>query len=95
MSKDSAGIAKERLKKIAGEFQAALEDCEKEEQESPPIKRLLEDGEVQQITGLSYWTLKRYRDKKTLPCLKIGRRTLYEQEGVNNFISKFKKGRNE
>jgi predicted DNA-binding transcriptional regulator AlpA len=77
------------------DLNAALEACEKEEHEVNPIKRLLADDEVQQITGLSYWTLKRYRDKKTLPCLKIGRRTLYEQEGVNNFISKFKKGRND
>lgn len=55
------------------------------------VKRLLDEVEVQEITGLSYWTLKRYRDKKTLPFLKIGRRLLYEQAGVSDFISKFKK----
>ena len=92
MSKINLESPKQLIRKMTEDLNAALEACEKEEHEQNPIKRLLADDEVRQITCLSYWSLKRYRDKGVLPCVKIGRRILYEQDSVSDFISKFKKG---
>ena len=53
---------------------------------------LLNANEVADTLGISIWTVRRLITRGTLPCVRIGRRTLIESSDIQQFINDNKKG---
>lgn len=50
-------------------------------------RHMLDAQEAAQYLRISYWTLLQKSKKGLVPCVKVGRRVLFSQEGLDQWIA--------